>query len=158
MESLYDILVYVFVLVGITITICSYFINRFQKYSVQRGILMFIISFVYLFNILFSSQMGNITIKIANIQLVVNFFGVFSLFIIISILYAAKALFDLIDFKINKTRYDRILRREQTTKIKQAKLKTKLKEESEEKLIECTQCGYACKMSWKKCPICETKI
>lgn len=102
--------------------------------------------------------MGNITIKIANIQLVVNFFGVFSLFIIISILYVAKALFDLIDFKINKTRYDRILRREQTTKIKQAKLKTKLKEESEEKLIECTRCGYACKMSWKKCPICETKI
>jgi len=102
--------------------------------------------------------MGNIIIKIANVQLVVNSFGVFILFIVISLLYVAKALFDLIDFKINKTHYDRILRREQTTKIKRTKLKTKLKEESEEKLIECPQCDYTCRMSWKKCPICETKI
>ncbi|MBA7538669.1 hypothetical protein ES705_30946 [subsurface metagenome] len=31
-------------------------------------------------------------------------------------------------------------------------------EESEEKLIECPRCDYTCRMSWKKCPICETKI
>lgn len=158
MESLYDILVYVFVFVGLTVTICSYFINRFQKYSTQRGILMFIISIVYLINIIFSSQMSTILIKIANIQLVVNSFGVFVLLIVVSLLYVSKALFDLIDFKINKTQYDRILRKEQTTKVKQEKLKAKLKEESKEELAECPQCNYTCRVSWKKCPICEAKI
>ena len=124
----------------------------------QRGVLMCIISVVYFINIIFTSQMSTILIRIANLQLVVNSSGIFILLIIISLLYVAKSLFDLIDFKINKTQYDRILRREQTTKIKRTKLKTKLKEESEEKLIECPQCDYTCRMSWKKCPICETKI
>lgn len=62
------------------------------------------------------------------------------------------------DFKINKIQYGRILRKEHTTKLKQAKLKAKLKEESDEKLIECPHCNYICRTGWKKCPICETKV
>jgi len=156
METVYDILIYVFVFVGVTVTICSYFINRFQKYSMQRGVLMCIISVVYFINILFTSQTSTILIRIANIQLIVNSFGIFILLIIISLLYVLKSLFDLIDFKINKYQYDKILRREKAVQIKQKKLKEKLKEK--EKLVECPKCKYSCRTVWKKCPICETKL
>lgn len=156
METVYDILIYVFVFVGVTITICSYFINRFQKYSMQRGVYMCIISVVYFINIIFTSQMSTILIRIANIQLIVNSFGIFILLIIISLLYVLKSLFDLIDFKINKSQYDKILRREKAVQIKQKKLKEKLKEK--EKLVECPKCKYSCRIVWKKCPICETKL
>lgn len=154
MEALYDILIYVFIFVGIIVTISSSFINRFQKYSTQRGVLMLLISIVYFINITFSSQMGTILIEIANIQLVMDSFGVFILFIVIALLYVLKALFDLIDFKINKSQYDKILRKEQAVQVKQKKLKNKVKE----KLVECPKCKYTCRTGWKKCPICETKI
>ncbi|MFW9990142.1 MAG: hypothetical protein ACFFC3_15975 [Candidatus Odinarchaeota archaeon] len=62
------------------------------------------------------------------------------------------------DFKFNKTKYERILRKEYTSKVEQAKFKANLNEESEEILVECPNCNYTCKMTWKKCPICKTKI
>lgn len=110
-EKLYDILIYIFVCIGIIVTLCSYFINRFRKYSMQRGILMCVISVVYLINIIFTSQMSEIFIQVANVQLIVNSFGIFILFITISSLYVLRSLFDLIDFKINKSYYDKILRK-----------------------------------------------
>ena len=154
MEAVYDILIYVFVFVGLLVTVCSYFINRFQKYSIQRGILMLIISIVYFINIIFSSQMSTITIKIANIQLVIKSFGIFILFIVITLLYVLKALFDLVDFKVNKLYYNKIIRREQATKIRQRKLIKQKKL----KLVVCPKCNYTCRTGWKKCPICEAKI
>jgi len=127
MVPLYDILIYVFVFVGFIVTICTYFISRFQKYSLQRGILMFSISIAYLINILFSSQMSTILIKVANVQIMVNFSGVFILLIIISLLYVSKSLFDLVDFRVNKSRYDNIFSREKSIQVRQKKLKEKFK-------------------------------
>lgn len=127
MEPLYDILIYVFVFVGFIVTVCTYFISRFQKYSLQRSILMFSISIAYLINILFSSQMSIILVKVTNVQIVVNFSGIFTLLIIISLLYISKALFDLIDFKVNKSQYASILRREKSIQIKQKKLNERLR-------------------------------
>lgn len=152
MEELYDILIYVFVCVGVIVTLCSYFVDRFQKYSIQRGILMCIISVVYLINVIFASQMSNIYLQIANIQLIADFFGVFILLIIISSLYVLKSLFDLIDFKINKYHYDKIIRREKAVRVKQERKKVK------KELVECLKCKYTCRPEWKKCPICDTKL
>lgn len=153
-ESLYDILIYVFVIVGVIVTLCSYFINSFRKYSMQRSVLVCVISSVYLINITFTSQMSKILIRIANVQLIVNYFGVFILLIIISSLYVLRSLFDIIDFKINKSKYDKILRREKAVQFKQKQKKEKVKEE----LVECQKCEYMCRPVWKKCPICETKL
>jgi len=102
---------------------------------------MLIISIVYFINIIFSSQMSTILIRIANIQLVIK-------------LYVLKALFDLVDFKVNKLYYNKIIRREQATKIRQRKLIKQKKLE----LVVCPKCNYTCRTGWKKCPICEAKI
>lgn len=149
MEDLYDILIYVFVCIGVIVTLCSYFIDRFQKYSIQRGILMCFISVVYLINVIFASQMSEIYLQIANIQIIANFFSVFILFIIISSLYVLKSLFDLIDFKINKYHYDKIIREEKAVRVKQKR---------KNELVECLKCKYTCRPEWKKCPICDTKL
>ena len=98
--------------------------------------------------------MSTILIRIANIQLVIKSFGIFILFIIITLLYVLKALFDLVDFKVNKLHYNKILRREQATKIRQRKLIKQKKLE----LVVCPKCNYTCRIGWKECPICETKI
>lgn len=158
-KELYDILIYVFVCIGVIVTLCSYIIDRFQKYSIQRGILMYIVSVVYLINVIFASQMSEIYLQIANIHLIANFFGVYILFITISSLYVLKSLFDLIDFKINKYHYDKIIRREKAVRVKQKGKKVKQKGKKVKKeLVECLKCKYTCRPEWKKCPICETKL
>ncbi len=93
--------------------------------------------------------MSEIYLQIANIQFIANFFDVFILFIIISSLYVLKSLFDLIDFKINKYHYDKIIRREKAVRVKQKR---------KNELVECLKCKYTCRPEWKKCPICDTKL
>ena len=95
--------------------------------------------------------MSEIFIQVANVQLIVNSFGIFILFITISSLYVLRSLFDLIDFKINKSYYDKILRKKRV-QVKQKRKKVK------EELVECLKCKYMCRPEWKKCPICETKL
>ena len=89
--------------------------------------------------------MSTILIRIANIQLVIKSFGIFILFIIITLLYVLKALFDLVDFKVNKLYYNKIIRREQATKIRQRKLIKQKKL----KLVVCPKCNYTCRTGWK---------
>ena len=146
LETIYDILIYIFVLLGFIVSICTYFIHKFQKYSIQRGILVLLISIVYMINSIFSSQMSTIIIRVANVQLIMNSSGVYILFIAVASLYVIKALFDLIDFKINHSYYSSILRNRREARFKQ------------QKLTNCPKCEYACRIGWKKCPISKTKI
>ncbi len=110
MESIYDTLIYVFMIIGIIISVCTYFVHNFQKYSVQRGICILLISIVYLVNSIFSSQMSTIIVGVANVQIIMNSSGVYILFITITSFYVIKATFDVIDFKVNQSYYINKLR------------------------------------------------
>lgn len=150
LEATYDILIYFFIVFGITISVCAYLIFRFQKYSVRRGILLLAISIMYLISTIASSQLSIIFVEVAKVQIITDFSGVYILLTIIMTLYIFKNLFDLIDFKINQSYYSTILRKKRTAPSLQKKFRRKLD--------KCPKCKYMCRIGWKKCPICKTKI
>jgi len=123
---------------------------RFQKYSVQRGILLLAISIMYLISTIASSQLSIIFVEVAKVQIITDFSGVYILLNIVMSLNIFKNLFDLTDFKINQSYYTTILRKKRTAPPLQKKFNRKL--------VKCPKCKYICRIGWKKCPICKTKI
>ncbi len=93
--------------------------------------------------------MSTIFVGVANVQIIINSSGVYILFTIIASFFVIKAIFDVIDFKVNQSYYTNELRRRRA-RFKQKKLG--------QELAKCPKCKYACRIEWKKCPICETKI
>lgn len=146
-EAKYDVFIYLYVFIGMVVSSCSYVIFKFQKYSVQRGFLLFLISIMYIIFIALSSQLSIIFITVSKIQIIMNFSGVYIIFLIVFSLYALKNLFDLVDFKINQSHYITILRKRRF-----------MQKKFNQKMITCSNCEYMCRVDWKKCPICKTKI
>ena len=115
----------------------------------QRGMCTLFISTVYMVNSIFSSQMTTIIIRVGNVRIIMDSSGVYILFIITASFFIIKALFDVIDFKVNQAYYIKKLNHKRV-RFKQKKLG--------QKLAQCPKCKYACRSEWKKCPICKTKI
>ncbi|MFW9969593.1 MAG: hypothetical protein ACFFDF_05280 [Candidatus Odinarchaeota archaeon] len=150
LDTLYNSLIYFFIISGLIVSICAYFIFKYQKYSVQRALLLLIVSIMYFTDTVSSSQLSIIFIEVAKIQIITNFSGVYILFIVIMSLYVFKNVFDVIDFKVNHSHYVNVLRKERSDRTKYNKF--------HKKLIKCPKCKYMCRIGWKKCPICKTKI
>jgi hypothetical protein len=147
LEAIYDTLIYLFVILGFVISVCAYLTFKYQRYSVQRGSLTLLVSIMYLISTIGSSQMNTVLIEVAKIQIIMDFSGVYILFMVIMSLYILKNLYDVIDFKINKSYY--------ISSQRQNRYRRKVRDA---KLIPCPQCNYTCRYAWKKCPICNTKI
>lgn len=143
LEARYDLIIVWIVIIGILITVCSYLIFSFPKYSVNRGILSLINSILDFIFICFYSQMSIIYIEIENLSITLNLMGVFILIIVIWSLFIFKNLFDLIDFKRNRAYYDKIRRNQK---------------KATKKLLECPECKYMCVVEWRKCPICNAQL
>jgi len=123
---------------------------RYQKYSVSRGILLLAVSIMYLISTIASSQLSIIFVEVGKVQIITDFSGVYILLIIVMSLYIFKNLFDLTDYKINQSYYSTILRKKRTAPSLQKKFRRKLD--------KCPKCKYMCRIGWKKCPLCKTKI
>ena len=134
LEILYDNIIYFFIIFGLIVSICAYLIFRYQKYSVQRALLLLIVSIIYLTTTILSSQMSIVFVEISKIQITTDFSGVYILFIIIMSLYILKNIFDLIDFKVNHSHYLMDIRKERSASYKYSN--------SYKKLVRCSKCKY----------------
>lgn len=146
-EISFDVFIYINVILGILITSCSYLIFEFQKYSLQRRFLLFFITLMYVIFFTFSSQLSTVFITVPNIQLTIDFSGIYIIFLVAFSIYSLKNIFDIVDFKINQGQYTTTLRK-----------KRFIQKKLNQKPVNCIKCDYRCKVGWKECPICKTKI
>lgn len=126
-------------------TILRYLIFNHLKYSIQRGALNLAFSICSVVFLSLYLGLSFISITSEDSQFSLNLSGILVLLIIIASLFTVKALFDLIDFKIHRIYYSQ----ENRKRLKRFPLKS---------LVECPQCKYMCRLSWKTCPICHTKL
>ena len=147
-ETTYDGLIIWVVIVGIMITVSTYFIFEFPNNSIKRGSVSLMNSvldvvFIYIFSYMSLINMTYTCQNNCRKEITLNLTGVYMLLIIIMSLYVVKNAYDLIDYNINQKYY----RRNNTKKI------TK-----KPKLVKCSKCNYMCRIEWKKCPICNYSL
>lgn len=142
-EAKYNIIIIWAVIFGMMITGCTYLTFNFPKYSIKRGITSLTQSILELIIILLFSQFRTIRISDNDVELIFDITGIFVVLITVCAIFIIKNLYDLIDFKINQKSYF-------TGNIKNKGISNKLK--------KCSNCKYMCRLEWKKCPICHSKL
>lgn len=164
-ESRYDSIILWDLLVGVLMTVCTYMLFHYPKHSVKRGIIALIYSILFSVFLLVFSQMSIIHIKSKYAGIILDLERIFIILILVSCLFIIKNIYDLIDFKLNQTYYERERKKKIIKFLKDQGLiksrgvikKFNLKSES---LIKCPnpKCNYMCRPDWRKCPLCKTKI
>ena len=151
-EYLFLFVIFASIIIGVFSTISRYFIYSFPKYSVKKHIIVLLNSILFIAFLIVNSFLGKINLVSGNFYLSLDFTGLFLLLIAIWSLFLVKNVFDLIDFKVNEKFYTKLIR-------ENSKMSSKLKSDLGFKnLIKCHNCGYMCRISWKKCPICQSFI
>ncbi len=134
------------IIIGIILSALRYYNFQLPQFSVKRGILTLMNSILFVIFLSVIAQIGIINIDLENSSFYLNLTGVFIVLILVWALFIFKNIYDVIDFKLNQAYYSTSLRRKQFLY------------KNSQKLIKCPKCKYMCRIGWKKCPICNTKI
>ena len=147
LETTYDIVILITLILGICSTIITYLVYRLPKHSIQRGFLALSQNISSIVLIIVFSNLGRFWLIYENVSLYLDIRGIYLLLIIGVIPFVLKNIYDLIDFKRNSDYYTKLQRRKKHQLVKKSN-----------KLIKCRNCDYMCRVGWKKCPICKTKL
>lgn len=147
LEIRYDSIIIILLIIGVITTLFTYLIFNYPKYSIKRAAItltqsLLDVAFVFTFSLI-----GSFFISFGKFRLLFDISRVYLLIIIALIPFVIKNTLDIIDFKKNRNYYQMIERR------KEIRLK-----KSANALIKCKKCDYMCRIGWKKCPICKTKL
>ena len=109
-EIRYEIAFILSISIGMLLSGLRYFSYRYQRFSVKKGILNLISSIFFVIFLGNTAQIGNIRIDVEDSYFHLNLTGVFLLFITVWALFILKNLYNLIDYRVNHTYYERIIR------------------------------------------------
>lgn len=135
------------IVLGILSTITRFLIYSFPRYSVKKQLISLVNSSLLITFLLVNSLLSKIIINFGRSSIILDFSGIFLLLTSLWLVFVGKQIFDLFDFKRNQNYYSK--------KVRESK---KLVAPFPKNLIKCRNCGYMCRISWRKCPICNSKL
>lgn len=145
-ETKYDIVFVSILIIGLSLSGLKFYSFKLPQFSVRRGSANLISSILFVIFLGITAQIGIININLEHSSFSLNLMGVFIILIVVWILFILKNAYDVIDFKLHQSYYSTSLR------------KNKFFHKENQKLVKCPKCKYMCRVEWKKCPICNTKI